>query len=52
MPDQLFPQQVVSNYPIHSIDVVEPIANYHFLNINFSKKIIIDSKKKVLEEAK
>lgn len=48
---QLLAQQVASNYSIDPADGVEPVPNPG-LDIQFSGDIIIEAKKKALEEAK
>lgn len=48
---QLLAQQVAGNYSIDPADGVKPLPNPG-LDIKFSSNIIIEAKKKVLEEAK
>lgn len=48
---QLLAQQVASNYFINLADDIESVPNLG-LDINFSRDIIIEAKKKAMEEAK
>lgn len=48
---QLLAQQVASNYSIDLANDVELVLNSG-LNINFTRDIIIEAKKKILAEAK